>query len=242
MRPLFAKRKGGRDYAYYAGPTFPSVGGGDDDTIHRVPAKALDGLVLRRLLPLIGDGSDRDDCRSVIARVEVGAAQVQIILRRQVLTALSGHRGGLQWLRARLGSTDRVISEAARPDRLRIEVPVRLKPRGGRTFAVGPNGEPHVGKLRPDAKAIRRLRSAHRVPGGAGLGPSGDVYALWRAAAPAAVARTKWAFLAPELQRAVLAGRLRGSALGRLDTVERVSDLPSTPPSLPAAEVCFQAP
>lgn len=218
MKPVFGRSSRGRRYSYYAGPA-AAPGYGDareDDVIRRVPARVLDALVERRLTPLVDrcvEGADPDELRGLVARVEVHAARVHIVVRRQALAALTGRRGGVEWIRPRLNVSDRLVVDAVHADRLRIETPVRLKPRGGRTFAVGPNGEANVSELRADRRFIGRLRAAHRILDAAGIEPGGDVFDLRRAKAPASVASVAWAFLAPEIQRGVLTGRLNSSDL-----------------------------
>ncbi len=215
MKPGFATRKSGRAYSYYVGPAaMPgSVDTSGDDAIRRVPTRTLDGLVERRLVRLISgslEAVDQDELRRLIVRVEVHAARVHIVVHRQALSAATGRRGGIEWIRARLNVSDRVVVDPASPGRLRIEVPVRVKPRGGRSFVVGPNGEGRVREAKADRSAIRRLRAAHRALSAAGIEPDSDVYELRRAKAPPSVAQTVWAFLAPQIQNAILTGRLGG--------------------------------
>ena len=223
MKPVFAKRKG-RAYSYYVGPAaLPGMlDAGDDDAIRRVPTRALDGLVERRLMALVGKSGemvDRDELRGLIARVEVHAARIHLVVHHQALSAAAGRRGGVEWIRARLNVSDRVIADPINPGRLRIEIPVRLR-RGGRTFIVGPNGEGAVPEMKADRRAILRLRTAHRLLREAGFEPDGGVDDLRRARAPVGAAHTDWAFLAPEIQSAILTGRLGGQALQRLNTTE----------------------
>jgi hypothetical protein len=170
----------------------------------------LDSLVEGRVRPLLADRDEADDpdaLRRVVARVEVCATQVHIFIRQQVLASLIHRRVGLEWIRARTNVSDRVLIDPLRPTHIRLEAAVRLKVRGGRAFSLGPDGEPAT-ENRADRKAIRRLRTAHRALSSAGIHPTGDIYDLRRAKAPVGASPPAWAFLAPEIQRAILVGAL----------------------------------
>jgi len=108
--------------------------------------------------------------------------------------------GRLATTRVRLEPGETAEADAADPALLRLTLPVRVRFRGGRSWILGTTRPP----ARRDPVLIKALRSAHAMlkTDGAGL-PTLD-------AAPASPYRrrlVRLAFLAPDLQRAVLAGR-----------------------------------
>ena len=105
----------------------------------------------------------------------------------------------LATMRARLAAGEAVAPDGAEPGLLRLELPIRMRLRGGRTWIIG-GARP---TSRRDPVLIRALRAAHAMLGTdpAGL-PTLD-------AGPASSYRRRLlrlAFLAPDLQRAILAG------------------------------------
>jgi len=103
-------------------------------------------------------------------------------------------------MHSRLAPAESAEPDAADPTLLRVTLPVRMHLRGGRTWVVGCTGPVSS----PDPVLIKALRAAHAmlVTDTAGL-PTLD-------AAPTSPYRrrlVRLAFLAPELQRDILAGR-----------------------------------
>jgi hypothetical protein len=81
-------------------------------------------------------------------------------------------------------------------------MPVRLKLRGGRCWLMTPQGAPAVVKPNVDSALVKGLRAAHRLAGAMACAPSSG--------APASAydrVLCTLAFLAPDIQRAILEGR-----------------------------------
>ena len=228
MSPTFGYGRKGKIYRYYA--SAPLQQGArrtpDDDTLRRVPADALEALVLQRLLPLLraGSTSDSHGCfPGLLTRVEVHPTTVHLCLDRILLFGRhADHDAELVRLHDRLMPGDRIATDPALPNLLRLILPVRMKLHGGRTWMVAPDGRSQQRAPRPDPLLIKGLRSAHAIAARAGLTGS-PRRAVDRIRSSAALG-TRYerrlcaiAFLAPDIQRAILAGRQpAGLSLQRL--------------------------
>jgi DNA invertase Pin-like site-specific DNA recombinase len=189
MSPTFTHGKRGQVYRYYvSAPLQQGCRRADDPGIRRVPSPALEAkisAVIRRVAP-----ASAADPLAALARVEVHAASLQLLMPVGLLAAM----------RSRLEPNETAESDAADPALLRLTVPVRMRLRGGRSWLIG-GAKP---ASRRDPVLIKALRAAHAMlrTDAAGL-PTLD-------AAPASPYRrrlVRLAFLAPELQRAILAGQ-----------------------------------
>ncbi len=113
-------------------------------------------------------------------------------------------------LRPHLGPGESAELDPVDPARLRLALPLRLHRGAGRTEVLGAAPRP----LRPDRTLVAALRSAHRMLSHDRSG------APLLAAAPATSHRrrlVRLAFLAPDIQRAILAGvQPPGLTLARL--------------------------
>ena len=123
-------------------------------------------------------------------RVEVHAEALQLLLPVTLLATL----------RARLGPGETAQPDAADTALLRLILPVRMRRRGGRSWILGSTSP---GSQR-DPVLIKALRAAHAM-----LGADHAGLPVLKAAPPSSYPRrlVRLAFLAPELQRAILAGR-----------------------------------
>ena len=189
MSPSFTHGKRGQVYRYYvSAPLQQGRRQANDPGIRRVPGPALEekiGAIIRRLAP-----ASAADPLSALTRVEVHAESLQLLMPVALLASM----------RSRLEPNETAEPDAADPALLRLTVPVRMRLRGGRSWLIG-GAKP---ASRRDPVLIKALRAAHAMlrTDAAGL-PTLD-------AAPASPYRrrlVRLAFLAPELQRAILAGR-----------------------------------
>jgi hypothetical protein len=170
---------------------------------------------LALLVDLPPDQCDRQVVRSLLARVEVHSTTVDILVWTRAIGARIEGRITADIIRRRLRTGDQVMTEAGDARLIRIRLPVRLKMRGGRTWISAPDGDASRIGERPDKVAIRRLRKAHDILRACGAQPDGAVDQLRRARAPTtsyAMAKARWAFLAPDIQRAILEGQLSDAA------------------------------
>jgi hypothetical protein len=189
MSPSFTYGKRGQVYRYYvAAPLQQGRRSADDDGIRRVPGPALEALVsaaIRRIAP-----ASAADPLSLLVRLEVHGAALHLLMPVALLPAI----------RSRLEPGGTAEADAADSALLRLTLPVRMRFRGGRSWIVGSRAP----DTRRDPVLIKALRAAHAMlkADAAGL-PTLD------AAPPSPYLRrlVRLAFLAPDLQRAILAGR-----------------------------------
>jgi len=220
MESVFAQRRYGRSYRYYvSAPGWPGgAGAGEDDAIRRVPAAAVEDLVVRRLAPIAGvveAEMDRAEVRALVQRVEIHAAAVHMILRTAALGARSRQRMSLDKIRRQLLPGEQITTEASNSGLVRVLLPVRLKLRGGRNWIVDPAGGAARPALEPDRQLIRRLRAAHEILRACGAQPEASTAQVRYAHAPGSSHKmnlARWAFLAPDIQEAILEGRRLGYA------------------------------
>jgi len=189
MSPSFTNGKRGQAYRYYvSAPLLQGRRQADDPGIRRVPGPALEALlseVLRRVAP-----ASADDPLSALRRIEVHAQSLQLLCSVSLLASM----------RARLEPNETAEPDAADPALLRLTVPVRMRLHGGRTWLIS-GAKP---ASRPDPTLIKALRAAHAMlrTDAAGL-PILDT----SPASPYRRRLVRLAFLDPDLQRAILAGR-----------------------------------
>ncbi|MBX3560961.1 MAG: recombinase family protein [Sphingomonas sp.] len=185
MSPTTARGKSGKTYRYYvSAPLQQGRGKADPDTIGRVSGPALEASVskiLRRVAP-----TNSPEPWSHLKRVEVHTQMLELHLP-------------LRWLahaRSRLLDGELIVQDT---DRARLTVPIQLQTRGGRTrIAAGPPG------VQRDPVLIRALRLAHRL---IITDRAGDPIVEAAPATPYHRRIIRLAFLAPDIQRAILAGR-----------------------------------
>ncbi len=190
MSPTFSHGRKGKLYRYYV--SVPLLQGQrrpeDDSAIRRVPAGAFEARlaeILRRTV--VSKSSNPLD---LLTRVEIHTDSLQLLMPIHLLPAL----------RSRLMEGEQVEKDPADASQLRLTVPVRMQLRGGQTVILG-SAEPAT---RPDPVLIKALRAAHAMVAQDSSGlPVLD-------AAPVSPYRrrlVRLAFLTPDLQRAILAGR-----------------------------------
>jgi DNA invertase Pin-like site-specific DNA recombinase len=214
MEPVIANRRGKQPYRYYASN---GGSGGDDAAIHRVPASAVESLATDRIAVLIGvSPADLEtvDIRTLLARLEVHSTTVHLLLRVGASIA-GGARVTLERLRRAAQPGYQLRVEPTDTRLIRVVLPVRLKVRGGRTWSTNLDGSQCPPPKQPDAFLIEKLRTAHSLLRACGAQPEAVLTELRYAHAPknshqARLAR--WAFLAPDIQDAILNGRIRGLA------------------------------
>jgi DNA invertase Pin-like site-specific DNA recombinase len=189
MSPSFTHGKRGQVYRYYvSAPLLRGRRPAGDSGIRRVPGPALEAIVSSAIKRLVPPGNAEP--LLLPTRIEIHAASLQVLMPVALLATM----------RARLEAGETAAPDAAEPNLLRLELPIRMRLRGGRTWIIG------AAKLtsRRDPVLIRGLRAAHAMLGTDPTGhPTLD-------AAPASSYRrrlVRLAFLAPDLQRAILAGQ-----------------------------------
>lgn len=216
MKPIFSRRNsGGTNYAYYASVAPPGDGAGDrrDGAIRRVPTYLVDSFIrtwAARLTNMSLDEVGSRKIRSLVARLEVHPSSVIIVVPAKSLSQISRRRDALDAARATLAPGEEARRDPNDANRIRVTMPVRLVARGGRTWPTPPQGHATGIVGRPDPKLVRDLRAGHAVLRRCNVELDGFDRTLLRKASAPKGGRdrrlSRLAFLAPEIQRAILAG------------------------------------
>jgi len=207
MTPSFTYGRGGRLYRYYA--SAPMQAGfrraKGDETIRRVPAREIEPIVraaLERLTRRAGAAPP------TLRRAEVHDHELHLLIGASSILAAHGDpEREIDRLRARLGNGERACFDAADPEVVRIALPVRVKLRGGRTWLESANDQVAPRRARLDKKLVNALRAGHRLAEERGLKGSSEAKALSRPMSTYERRLCRLAFLAPDIQAAILAGR-----------------------------------
>ena len=197
MSPTFSQGYAGRLHRYYVSSTLQrGATRSDDGVIRRVPAGVLEAHVSDQLLRLlnVAVAGDSPSFPPALRRVDLLPNSVQLWIDGVTITQLQ-HR--------LVAGEDAHIDPATKV--VFVTSPVRLKLRGGRTWIEGPAAVATKAEHKPDEGLVQGLRKAHRTVRDLGLfGP--PAMATRSAASQYERRRTRLAFLAPDLQRALLAG------------------------------------
>ena len=197
MTPSFGYGRGRKVYRYYVSSPLQLGRRHEVDrssAIRRVTAEAIHELVCRAVGPRIGSAID-DGIRGVVGainRVEVLIDEVRIVLAADRLTP--GGRKGLAFQEA---------------DQAILVIPVRCQSRGGRVEQILPPGARRQ-RVERDPNLIRGLQQAHRLAKAmgwkAGDGDLDDAAATGQPSSAYERKLVRLAFLAPDVQRAILDG------------------------------------
>jgi len=196
MSPSFAYGRGGRPYRYYVSAPLqqghrlsPSSG-----NLRRIPAGLIEEGLQRHLVQLMETGSDTPLAELVpsLARIDLDLRKVHLTLRKSLLP---------RHLQVRL------VPHPADPALGQISLHLHCRIRGGRSFIQ--SASLPDGPARPDSALIGALLKAHAFA--ASLGWTDGVARSSPSVLPPANSYerrlTRLAFLAPDLQRAILEGR-----------------------------------
>jgi hypothetical protein len=211
MSPTFGHGKRGQVYRYYVSGPLQQGSRRDavDDLIRRVPAHAIEALVQERLDRLSAGRSL--DVRALVARVEVQATTVQLIIRRSAFFKRpSEPQSELEVLAGRLPAGDRMTHHREDERLARLTLPCRLKFGAGRVWITDANGAGNLANTAPDKTLIRALQSAHRLIARSAdqrIGRPEDLATGRLPKSPYERNLCRLAFLAPDIQAAILEGR-----------------------------------
>ncbi len=193
MSPTFAYGKGGRLYRYYVSAPLQQGGrrSARDTVPRRVSGPALEDALATALRRLMPDDMDLDASPLArIRRIEVLRDGVDIVLPLTLLRRLE----------ARLAKGEEAAVDPADPSQLRLTLPLRITTGRGRTEVLAAPEPPRTA----DPVLVAALRSAHRM-----LTRDRHGRPILDAAPDTSHRRRliRLAFLAPDLQRAILAGK-----------------------------------
>jgi site-specific DNA recombinase len=222
MEPCFARRAGKR-YEYYACKPTPRAGlGGEiDDAIRRVPAHAIDRLVRTLAAQLLASRDEVPsnlEVRRIIARVEIHPSTVQIVVSSRTLPGRPSARSAMGQVRSCCRPGEHVLVDPRDSGLLRVVLPLRFVTRGGRKWLTSPAGRRVSAPRQPNARLVRNLRRGHAIVRDCGIEPDSASPGKSTRAPSSARDRklAELAFLAPDLQRAILCGEIVAC---ELDTV-----------------------
>jgi hypothetical protein len=190
MCPTFSYGKGGKLYRYYVSAPLQQGGrqSDDHDAIHRVSAPALEALLTRTVRRVAT--SQVSDPLHLPTRIEIHSRSLQLLLPVQYLPTA----------KSRIQEGETVERDPIDRTQLRLTLPIRAVLRGGRTMLI----EAEAPGPRPDPVLIRALRAAHAM---VEKDASGLLVLDAAPSSPYHRRLVRLAFLAPDIQRAILTGR-----------------------------------
>ena len=188
MTPSFTHKKNGTVYRYYASAPLSKGPRRGNESLKRVPATAMERVVERQVARLVPTYDKWP--LTLPTRIEVHERTVQILLPVEHLPAI----------RERLEGKERIEVDPSDPTSLRLSIPIRMQRHGGKRIikSSGP-AEPQ-----PDDVLIKALRTAHSMLETDTIGmPSLQISPK----SPYERRLLKLAFLAPDIQKAILNGQ-----------------------------------
>jgi DNA invertase Pin-like site-specific DNA recombinase len=190
MSPTFAYGRGGKLYRYYVSAPLQRGAKRDqqDSAPRRISAATVESRLIKTLVRLLP--SLQEDPLKIVRRLEIHARHVDVFLPLKFIGRITEN----------LHTGERAAPDPAETECLRLILPWRMQTRGGRTdILAGDKNTPQ-----PDPSLIRALRSAYAMLDRDTM--KGPVLQ----AAPSSPWRrnlVRLAFLAPDIQRAILEGR-----------------------------------
>ena len=230
MSPTTSRSTNGRLYRYYVSSCLQSgVASADAPSLgpRRQPAEAVEAFVLEQLRRLSGQESASWQTLSpLLRRVDAKPATTEIVIDLAALAGRDHPKLAVNALCARLQTEEQVVEEHGDASAVRVSIPQRLEFRGGRRGSVTLERR-LTGQNRVDADLVAALRRGHSVATSMGLSPLSSRIGseLTAPTDPYERMLCRLAFLAPDLQLAILEGRQpAGLSIRRL----AIADLPLT--------------
>jgi site-specific DNA recombinase len=208
MTPSFSYGRAGRLYRYYMSRGLEVVGEPSNlQEVRRVSAPAVEGFLMRELARVTGRQPGPLDLSSWLSRVELRAGQTHMMIN--VSSAFDGEHPELALgaVRRNLGAGEQAVCED--DDAIRIVLPRRFQSRGGRKNIIDVDG-----RRARETTAVSigaALRRGHADLLALNASPMTPTDQISDAAAPVTQhdrQTARLAYLAPDLQREILAGRI----------------------------------
>jgi len=211
MSPTLSYGRSKRCYRYYvSAPLQQGARVVEDDSLRRASGQIIDDLVLDAVSRLARRVVAGGEIRQVLRRVEIHLGHVRLTLvRRALFGQARDPQFDLDLVEQRLSSGEEARIDPADETLVQITLPVRVKVRGGRSWMVTPDGKGASSKSHLDPVLVAGLARAHSAMADAGVRPDGKLRSR-TAKAPASAyqrALAGLAFLAPDIQAAIIAGR-----------------------------------
>jgi DNA invertase Pin-like site-specific DNA recombinase len=180
----------------------------DDRAIRRVPARQIEALVQGAVSRLVG--RTEATIQDHVARVEIHPEAVHVLLLQSSLPGAARHPSDqLSLLRERTSVEEEISAD--RDDALiRLTISCRMKFTGGAVRILDASGRAHEDARRQDDTLIAALKSAHHLLAGSRpewLGKPESAALADAPANPYQRSLIRLAFLAPDIQAAILEGR-----------------------------------
>jgi site-specific DNA recombinase len=196
MSPVASSNGRGRKYSYYVSSSLQKGKSVGPEVIGRVPSTMIDDIIIARLRCWSGRTVQGwTELRPVLRRVEVHAAKITVDICPDDRSDWAG----------RIMEPD--IVETHRDEMLRITIPVTLRMRGGKTWLIEARSVQR--DARPNRALIAGLHRAHFELGRRGIDMTDPRHRLAGAigiADPYIRKLCMLAFLAPDIQKAILGG------------------------------------
>jgi site-specific DNA recombinase len=212
MTPTFANGRGGKRYRYYVSAAL-QVGRATakDDSIRRLPGPPMDRLVEE----LVGRLASADNASFTSATLKPGG--IELAFSRPAAMEPSEWRHALSVISTRLTEGERAWSD--RGGAMRVFCPCSVTFRGGRCRIEGQSG---LAPRKIDNAMTSALQRAHSSLAAIGLPLSGRAEWTGTAMANSYERRlAELAFLAPDIQQAIVEGRQpRSLSLTQLQAAE----------------------
>lgn len=212
MSPTFSYGRSKRAYRYYV--SAPLQKGGailEDDTLRRVPGQIADELILDIVGRLAGQAVTVGELPKYLRRVDLHQDSVRLAIDRQSLTGRAREpQLDLALAEKRLSTGQQALLDPSNPSQVHIRLPVRVKVRGGRSWIASPDGKAAPSQANIDPTLIDGLSRAHNIIDQVGARPDRASATNRKARAPTSAyqrALCTLAFLAPDIQAAIAAGR-----------------------------------
>ena len=192
MSPTFSYGRGGRLYRYYVSAPLQqgAARAPDDDAPRRISAAKLENQLCQAMIRLLA--SPPTDPWTIVTRIEIHAGLVQVLMPVKYLNKMKG----------RLDPGVQAEPDPAEPGQMRLSLPCRLHTRGGHTeiLTCAQNAP------RPDPTLIKALRTAHTM---LKMDTSKNPILDTAPTSPWQRGLIRLAFLAPDIQKAIVDGRQR---------------------------------
>ena len=200
MSPTFSRGKSGRMYRYYVTTDLQQGGSTPPEGVRRLSAPAVEECLAEIVRRLAAHPEMAwSEGAKLIGRVDVHPRLLVLTLKTDCIT------GRARGIESRLTGEESLTRQAGQ---VVVEVPACVR-RGGKTWIALPNGQ--TVRPRPiNSVLVRALKVGHAALRDAGLSPEARHDAIAVGAAPPSAHNRKLcllAFLAPDIQSAILNGR-----------------------------------
>ncbi len=212
MSPTSSYGRNKRAYRYYVSTALQRGGSAAvDDTLRRIPGQSAGDLILAATRRLARRVVSAQEVRAVLQRVEIHAECVHLhLLRRALVGQARDAQSDLELIERRLLPGERLSTAPGDAAVIQVVLALLVRSRGGRSWITLPDGRSPLTANAVDAALVQGLSRAHAIAAEIGLRSDGRPRDGQKVKAPASAYQrilVKLAFLAPDIQAAIVAGR-----------------------------------